>query len=125
MILSVDPKAVLEKPWKFGNRYKAFDIYSSRIKSVIEMHGRIFHDISKAPLSMIKMVKTNVENDALKRKLVEDLGVGYIEFWDDETDLWFNKIHDLYGEEPCSYETAKNKIDEADRHKSSLRHLSP
>lgn len=120
MILSVDSKASLEKPFRFDGVHKAFDVYSPAINAVIEMHGRVFHDPSKSKGKLIALAESNVKNDALKKALAESNGMKYLVFWDDECHLWQDRIKEIYNAESISYAKAKNKVDEADRKDAGL-----
>lgn len=120
MILSVDSNASIEEIFNFNGAYKAFDIYSPAINSVIEMHGRVFHDLSKSKGKLIPLTESNVKNDALKKMLAESNGMKYMVFWDDECHTWQKRIKNIYKAEPISYVEAKNKVDEADRKDASI-----
>ena len=113
MIKSVDPKATLEKPIRYNDVHKAYDIHSPAINALIEMHGRVFHDPSKAKGKLVEIAVANVKNDALKKTIAESIDMKYIVFWDDECQAWQDSIKMLYNLEPISYAEAKNKVDAA------------
>jgi hypothetical protein len=110
MIKSVDPEAILEKIIYNNGFYKAYDIYSPAINALIEMHGRVFHDPTKATGKLIPIAEKNFKNDELKKSIAKHNNMKYIVFWDDEFNSWQETIKILYNLESISYVEAKNKV---------------
>lgn len=110
MILSVDPKAIIEWGVNYGGRWKCFDIHSQQINSLIEMHGRVWHDPQRSPASLYSIAVKNAKNDIFKAEIAGSLGKSYVVFWDDEHAGWFDKIRGLYGKDPIGIQEAQDKI---------------
>ncbi len=106
MVLSLDKKSKMEKQIDYGTTWKSYDIVSPSLNILFEMHGRIWHDLTKCKPKMENLVKKNVENDEIKKHLAKDSGYPLYIFWDDEVDKWESKLKDIYGKEPKSYEKA-------------------
>lgn len=120
MILSVDSKASIEKHFVFDGCHKSYDIYSPAINAVIEMHGRVFHDLAKSKGKLLPMTQRNIKNDELKKMLAQSNGMQYLVFWDDEFHTWQDRIKEIYNKESISYADAKDKVDEANRKDACL-----
>lgn len=114
IIRQLDPSAILEFSTKIGSKWRVFDIYSPKINSFIEMHGRVFHDISKTKPKLIEMVLRNIENDRFKKEFADSQQINYVVFWDDETPSWEEKIKNMFNvnelPEGATYEQCKNKV---------------
>lgn len=110
MIKEVDPLATMEHKLNKDKKWRSFDIYSPAIGSLIECHGRVWHDLSATNDGLRSKCLENIENDKFKEIMAIENNLEYIVFWDDETRLWFNRIKSIYGEETILYEEAKNRI---------------
>ena len=114
IIRRIDPSAILEFSVRIGNKWRVFDIYSPKINFFIEMHGCVFHDISKTKPKLIEMVLRNIENDRFKKEFADSQQINYVVFWDDETHLWEEKIKNIFNinelPEGATYEQCKNKV---------------
>jgi G:T-mismatch repair DNA endonuclease (very short patch repair protein) len=88
LVLEFDPNAVMEFRISFSAGNKFFDIFSPKLEACLEMHGRVWHDPSKSPKTLLPRCLKNVQNDAVKQKLAEEHGYKYLVFWDDESDSW-------------------------------------
>lgn len=120
MIKSIDNNAELEKSIEYTEGYKCYDIYSPLLNSMIEMHGRVFHDSNKTSVSLYEMCKKNEINDKFKKYLAEYNNYQYIIFWDDQTEQWEEMIYTLFNKKGISYEDAKNKVYETKRSNTSV-----
>lgn len=106
MVLSLDPDAIKEKHVDYKHTWKSYDIFSPSKNILIEMHGRIWHDLQRCAEKLIPLVTENVENDKIKEKLAKDRGYRLFIFWDDETDKWESELKKIYGKSPKKYEQA-------------------
>jgi hypothetical protein len=122
MFKSVDPHTKMEFGIATTRGYKSFDFMVPSLNAVIEMHGRVFHDINKSPNGLKTLCKGNVQNDEFKKDVAIASGYNYFVFWDDETHTWFNTIRTITSEEPISYADAKDKVNEEDRRNASNGH---
>jgi hypothetical protein len=76
------------------------------------MHGRVFHDITKTPLGLKEICKTNMINDDYKKVLAILNNRKYIVFWDDEFQSWKDQIKSIFNRSSISYAEAKNIVNE-------------
>lgn len=106
MVLSVDKNAKMEKQLDYEETWKSYDIISPTKNILIEMHGRVWHDLNKCKPNMVPLVAENIENDLVKEKLAKDNGYKLFIFWDDQTDTWESRLEDVYGKRPKSYKQA-------------------
>jgi G:T-mismatch repair DNA endonuclease (very short patch repair protein) len=120
MLLSIDSNAKLEFPVRFGNIYKSFDIFMPTYNTVVEMHGRIWHDIFAAPATLKTIVETNILNDELKKTIALNLAYKHVIFWDDNTNNWNQQIINIFNKDSISYEIAKNQVYEEDRESTCI-----
>jgi hypothetical protein len=97
MIQEFDPDASIEKRFTGPTKSFSYDVFSPRINALIEMHGRVWHDLNATPPKLAKMVEKNVENDRLKEALAKAMKLRYEVFWDDQQDSWSEKLEELYG----------------------------
>lgn len=97
MVLEYDSQATMEYRVKTPTRSFSFDIHSPQINSLIEMHGRIWHDLEAAPEKLKPLVVKNEANDKVKQGLATAMGMRYIVFWDDQQDRWAGALKELYG----------------------------
>jgi G:T-mismatch repair DNA endonuclease (very short patch repair protein) len=96
MVKKYDKKAVMEYRVKCFDRYRSFDIYSPRINTLIEMHGRVWHDHTKEKLR--ELVTKNIKNDEFKKKIAEEIGKALVVFWDDQQEAWEETLRRVYEE---------------------------
>lgn len=94
MVRVYDPDAVMEYRLKCSSRYRSFDIYSPKINTLIEMHGRVWHDYSKD--SLRELVTKNIKNDEFKKKVAEEHGKDLLVFWDDQQETWEERVRSIY-----------------------------
>jgi hypothetical protein len=93
LIKKIDKKSKIEYGVYIENvGYRSFDIYSPKYNCLIEMHGRAWHDINRAPDRLKELVKKNIINDAIKKAWAETQNKKYLIFWDDEMDKWQKQI---------------------------------
>ena len=83
-----DPSATLEKVLK----WKCFDIYSPKYNALIEMHGRVWHDLVNGPVGLRDKVTRNIENDKYKALIAKDNDFPLWIFWDDHENSWREQI---------------------------------
>jgi hypothetical protein len=96
MVLEYDNEAKIEYRIKSPAKTFSFDIYSPRIAGLIEMHGRVWHDINVTPETLKPMVLKNLANDEVKKSLAKAVGMSYIVFWDDQQHQWADALRELY-----------------------------
>jgi hypothetical protein len=96
IIKKFDEKAVLEFRVNIDGRHRSFDIYSPKINTLIEMHGRVWHDLSKTKKGLIEICKNNIKNDDIKKSMALSLNKGYVVLWDDEEDSWEKQVRGIY-----------------------------
>ena len=96
LVLKWDENAHIEHRIKHNNTWKSFDIYSPKIHTLIEMHGRAWHSFGVDSLK--DKVSKNIKNDLIKKNLAESLKYHLVVFWDDETEQWEDKLRRLYEE---------------------------
>lgn len=119
MILSVDKYAKMEKQIDYKETWKSYDIVSPTMKILVEMHGRVWHDLSVCKSNLVPLVTENVENDKIKEKLAEDNGYKLYVFWDDQCDIWEAKVEEIYGKQPKKYEQAlREELDKKAKRRS-------
>lgn len=123
MVKSLDCEASFEFGIKDGKRSKSYDVYSPKKNILIEMHGRVWHDINHAANSsknMLEKVNRNIKNDIVKKKLAKNRGFRFKVFWDDKLHLWGKALEKIYGKCPIAVKDAKDKIDSFNWDKKSL-----
>jgi hypothetical protein len=96
MVKEYDPAAVMEYRIKCFSRYRSFDIYSPKINTLFEMHGRVWHDYTKEILRDV--VTKNIKNDEFKKKIAEENGKDLLVFWDDQQETWESELRRIYEE---------------------------
>ena len=96
MVLQYDPTAILEYRIQINNRWKSFDVYSPKLNILIEMHGRIWHDLSSSTPGVKDICYKNIENDKIKKDFANSNGFGYEVFWDDEEANWPERLKNIY-----------------------------
>ena len=97
-LLIDDPKAVLEKQVDYKETWKSYDIYSPQYDCFFEMHGHVWHDITKCKPNMASLVTSNMKNDKIKEELAKSLGKKLFVFWDDQTHLWKKQLKNVLKE---------------------------
>jgi G:T-mismatch repair DNA endonuclease (very short patch repair protein) len=120
MVKSIDDEATLEFRMKGNDRTVSFDIFSKKANACIEMHGRIWHDISAAPEKLKETVTKNTKNDIRKQEIAQTAGYKYIVFWDDQQELWENQVESIFSQRPCSLQEAKDKVSEIARNQAGI-----
>lgn len=118
MINSIDPDASLEFHIKsnmeegFNGKSFSFDIFSPKNNLLIEMHGAVFHKITKKTNNnMIKIVQSNLINDKNKEQIAKLRGYNLYKFWDDSVHTWEKEIGAIYGQKPSiKFKEAYDKI---------------
>jgi hypothetical protein len=106
MVKFLDPMAKIEKQIDYRDTWKSYDIYSPEKNILIEMHGHMWHDTNKCKKNLIPLVFKNVKNDEIKKELALLNSFRYEVFWDDQTDMWENKLEEIYGRKSKTYEEA-------------------
>jgi hypothetical protein len=96
LIVEKDPDAIIEKHLEYENAWKSFDIYSPKLNTLIEMHGRVWHDPENTKKSLYQVALNNFKNDIIKEKLAKFRGFNYAVFWDDHKSTWKKDIEQLY-----------------------------
>lgn len=98
-VLQYDPNAKIEyRVVADCGKSFSYDIYSPLFGGVIEMHGRIWHELSEfTPKTLLDLVTKNVKNDQIKKDLAGSLGMRYAVFWDDEQSGWDSFLEVIYG----------------------------
>ena len=96
MVLQHDSAARMEFRIKMGRKWRSFDIYSPKLNAVIEMHGRVWHDLSKTTEGLRKITEKNVTNDIFKQSIALAFGYKYFVFWDDQIPQWEIVLRGIY-----------------------------
>jgi hypothetical protein len=97
IIRQFDSDARLEEKIKDQQgKFRSYDIYSPLIGSLIEMHGRVWHDLTKTKPKLTKIVLKNTQNDIKKQRIAEEMGLKYLVFWDDKEHEWKDSVEKLY-----------------------------
>jgi len=121
MIHSVDNDARIEHSFTLNGRHVSYDIISPKINALIEMHGRVWHDIDKTNDGLRHIVEKNIQNDKIKAKGAIDRGFKLLIFWSDEQELWEETIEKEYGIKPISIQEAKDKVSKIPGYEKGIR----
>lgn len=96
IIKKYDADAVMEYIVEYNNKYRSYDIYSPKLNSLIEMHGRVWHELGSKNVKMNSLVSKNIKNDELKKIIAKEKQLDLIVFWDDEDSTWEERVKSLY-----------------------------
>jgi len=95
LVKEYDASASIEFIISNGHKSRFFDIYSPKFNACIEMHGRVWHDVSATTSSLLSICSKNVENDKAKYQMAIESGYRHIVFWDDEASGWREKLENF------------------------------
>jgi len=101
MILQEDICAVQEYRLQHtkDNKWMSFDVFSPKLNALIEMNGRVWHELNEKTRrnpKMMSMVEKNLLNDERKRIWAIENNYKHFIFWDDEIESWQKRIKEMF-----------------------------